>query len=172
MTMNNTVILPPEVVTALNGNQNKIAIVAQLLSKKGQFIVLNVKKPLKLLSKYQKANIIGWKYSTMQVRCGVKYEALTSVMEKRAETNKPVEPLQGREWVLFPYVLRSTSANPKILFRFYNIDNNFKPKVKYVIDNYEVRKEDLPNYCLASEYKEHETPPCFDLSIDAIESIK
>jgi hypothetical protein len=168
----NTIILPPEVVAALNNNQNKIAIVAQLLSKRGQISTIETRRPLKLLSKFKKLNTIGWKYSTMQVRSGVDYENTQYFKDKREDENSKPEAPIGREWLYFPYILRTTSDNPKLLFRFYTVNNNFKPKTKYVIDNHEVQKEDLPTYCLASEYQEREQLPCFDLSIDTIEAVK
>ena len=93
----NKIEIPQEIITALNGNQNRIAIVSKLLEKKGEFMTIRTRRPLSLLAKFKKEGKIGWKESVLQVRTGIKYENILAVKEERIKECKSPEPLQGRE---------------------------------------------------------------------------
>lgn len=146
-------------------------ILQTLLSKKGQFGSITYRRPLKLLKQFVNEGVKAEKLTTLNVRCGIDYSNLQSVIEKEQSGEIVCNgKLSGRTWILFPYLLQTIKDN-NLLFRFYTIEGQ-KAKSRYFIDGQEVTQEALPTYCLSSEYREKDFLPCFDLRVDYIMGVK
>lgn len=132
-------------------NQTEAALVTKILQKKGEFTRLVYERPLKFRAAFKEFD--GVKHTEMTVRIGVNYEALKSVQEKRADGSLPEKPgeLKGLEFVVFPSLLKNTKN--ELLLRVYLHPNCYK-KSTYYLNGVEVNKEDLREYCLASEFQE------------------
>jgi len=166
--------LPPysQLLAAQFGCVNQQDIIAKLLSKKGQFASISYRRPLKLLKQYVNEGMVGEKLVTLTCRCGIDYSNLQSTIEKVENGSISCDgKLIGREWVLFPYLLKSLSTG-KLLFRFYTVDNNNKADTRWFLDGQEIAQEALPTYCLKSEWGERDSLPCFDLPVENIISVK
>ena len=157
------ITLPDEILAAVNYNSNKINILNTLLAKKGQIVTVSGSRPLKFKKDY--LHFVGFKEKLFQARCGVSYDNLAS---REGMVN---QGLNGKRFLIYPYILKSSSN--KLLFRFYRINNSFKPTVKYIVQGNEVGVEELAQYCLASEYKEEDNQSTlFDYPIDSINLVK
>ncbi len=166
-------VLPPYSTLLANqfGCEDKLDILQKLLSKKGQFASISYRRPLKLLKQYVNEGMVGEKLVSLTVRCGIDYTNLQSTIEK-IENGEITgnNSLVGRNWVLFPYLLKSL-ATGKLLFRFYPVVNQ-KSISRWFLDGSEIAEEALPTYCLKSEWGERNPQPCFDLPIGSIISVK
>lgn len=164
--MSNIIHVPPEVNKYLS-DPNKAAILIYLMSRKGTIVTIDTVRPLKFLKEFK--NYCGEKRSTFQARVGLNYENQAATKEAREEGREMVG-LQGKKWLHYPYITRSLTNN-NLYFRFYSIHNSFIPQSKYFINGAEVPKKELEKYCLASEYKERESPQCFDFPLQGIEKV-
>ncbi len=166
-------VLPPYSVllAAQFGVVGQQEIIAKLLSKKGQFASISYRRPLKLLKQFVNEGKFGEKITVCQVRCGVDYSNLQSTIEKvESGQISGNHSLVSREWVLFPYLLKSLTTG-KLLFRFYPVSNS-KSNSRYFLDGAEIPEESVPTYCLKSEWGDKREQPCFDLPIESIISVK
>lgn len=148
-------------------------ILRKLLSVRGQIVTIDAERPLKMRKDYQHIN--GTKRTTFQARAGVVYDNLAKVMEKRMLGDLPAAnaDLVGRMWVLPPYVLCTTSTNPKMLFRFYVVDNAFKTRISYTLDGRDADISEIMEKCLSSEWKERDREEtCFDYPLDCITAVR
>ncbi len=165
--------LPPysALLAAQFGIVGQQEIIAKLLSKKGQFASISYRRPLKLLKTYVNEGRVGEKLVSLTVRCGVDYSNLQSTIEKvESGQISGNSSLVSREWVLFPYLLKSLTTG-KLLFRFYPVGNS-KVHTRYFLDGAEIPEESVPTYCLKSEWSGKDSQPCFDLPIESIISVK
>ncbi len=166
-------VLPPysALLAAQFGVVGQQEIISKLLSKRGQFASISYRRPLKLLKQFVNEGKFGEKITVCQVRCGIDYSNLQSTIGKVENGDiTGNHTLVGRTWVLFPYLLKSLTTG-KLLFRFYPVPNS-KSNQRYFLDGAEIPEEALPTYCLKSEYAARDNPPCFDLPIDSIISVK
>ena len=153
--------------------KSKIDILTELLNKRGQIATIKIRRPLKTRKEFSKIKII--KESIMQVRCGLNYDHLSKVCDDRYSGNLPSQN-QGLpanlKWLTFPFLLRNVKTN-KSYFRFYTVNNNFVPSIKYILDKEEVTKDDIKQFVLASEISEHKgDKTCFNIEVNKIVEVR
>jgi hypothetical protein len=95
------------------------------------------------------------------VRCGIAYDNRAIVIEGRENGDLPAENagLSGKEWVEFPFLLRSVKSG-ELSIRLTPNSFGIIPKVRYLTPDGEVTKEIAVAACLASEFpKTPKEPP-------------
>jgi hypothetical protein len=150
-------ILAPDVLTlGIPIEKQSEYIVTKVLQKKGEFTRVKYARPLKFRKEYQKEHS-GFKITTGTFRIGADYEHLKAVKEGRESGELPGESagLRGVTWIVPHYIMRG--KDDRILIRLYTVPNN-KRKIEYELNGRAVQKEDLVDFCLASEFSHHETP--------------
>jgi len=143
---------------------SQAALVTKILQKKGEFTRLVYERPLKFRAAFK--DFDGVKHTEMTVRIGISYEELKSVKEKRESGELPMEStgLKGVEFIVFPTLLKN--AQNELLLRVY-FHKNYHKKTAYYLNGVEVSKDDLREYCLASEFAEKEDG-CLNIKISKI----
>ena len=153
--------------------KSKIDILTELLNKKGQIATIKIRRPLKTRKEFSKIKII--KESVMQIRCGINYDNINKVKEARYIGDLPAqnEGLSSNLiWSIYPYLLKNTKTN-KSYFRFYTVNNNFVPSIKYILDKEEVTKDDIKQFVLASEISDHKgDKTCFNIEVNKIVEVR
>ena len=143
----------------------------KLLDSKGQIRTVTFKRPLKFKAEFK--NLSGYKLSTIQVRCGIKYDNLKAVKDQRETGALPSKNhgLNGKTWMIYPYVL--LSSQKKVLFRFYKVHSTVEPMVKYYIGEEEVTKDKVGSFCLSSEVRERDSGiDMFEAGIETVMDVK
>lgn len=145
--------------------------VLNLLTKKGQFVSLHTKRPMKV----RKGVVDNLeKDSTFVVRIGVDYDNIKAVQEKREsgelpEQNAGLKP--NFKWVHFPVLLQNEKSG-----EFYircSKGANTAPKTKYFKNGIEVKKDDIQALCLAVEFpKTERNNDVFDIKVSNIIELK
>lgn len=143
------------------------APVAKLVNLHGQFVVITMRRPLKV----KKGVPETIKESRFAVRIGVNYDNQKAVVEKRESGELPAENagLIGREWIVFPYILRSLKSG-KFQVRCTPIHNNPMAvrEVRYFRNGQEITKAQAEEGAYASEFAEREPTDAFDITVDNI----
>jgi hypothetical protein len=143
------------------------APVARLVNLHGQFATLTMRRPLKV----KKGVAETIKESRFTVRIGVNYDNQKAVQEKRESGDLPAENagLIGREWVVFPYILRSLKTG-KFQVRCTPIHNNPMAvrEVHFYRDGKEITRAEAEVGAYASEFAEREPTDAFDITVDNI----
>ena len=127
------------------------------LNKKGQFAKITFKRSMKVAAAHKLHTVekVVW---GMLVRCGIDYDNMKSVQDKREDGTLPVENqgLPWGEWEVFPHLIKHKGET---YFRFSvakNV-NNQTMVVKYLVDGQEATIDQAKELCIASEFKPKET---------------
>ena len=139
--------------------------VRMLLSLRGQYASIVTRRALKV--KKGAPEII--KESRMTVRLGVDYDNQQIVQDKRDDGRLPEDNqgLIGREWLIFPYLMRSVKSG-KYLLRVTPVRNGTSASSRFTVGDREVSREEAAQWAYAQEFAERETPDAFDLTVDNI----
>jgi hypothetical protein len=147
--------------------QNKM--LARFLSKTGQIVTVTTRRDMKVRAKFKHMKVE--KVSTYQCRAGVDYDNIKAVKEKRESGELPKENqgLKWGEWKVFPYVI---SHKDNLYLRFSTIKTNVKSKVTFLVDDKEVKKEDIQDKCLSSEFSSSDSRVVFNIKLNSLKEIK
>lgn len=143
--------------------------VHKLMGLKGQFATITTSRAIKV--KKGVAECI--KESRFTVRIGVNYDNQAAVIAKREDGDLPAENagLIGREWIVFPYVLRSIKSG-KFMVRCTPVHNeNAVREVKFFRNGAEITRAEAEVGAYASEFAEREPTDAFDITVDNITHI-
>jgi hypothetical protein len=141
--------------------------VEQLLGKTGQIVTIKTQRTMKV----RKGRAPIDKESTFQARCGVAYDNIKAVKEKREDGRLPEENqgLPWGTWKKFPYIIEHKGEE---YFRFSTIKTAFVPKVRYLRDGQEINAETAREDCLASEFSPKDELDVFNIKISSILEVK
>jgi len=147
-------------------------ILKKLLSRRGQFCRIIYSRPLKLRASLQGCGVEIIKQTEITVRCGLNYEHLNEIKEKRLTGELLPEScgLRGASWVIPHYVMKS-QANNNLLFRFYASDYNSCAFVNYFYDGITMKREEVEPLVLKGETDET-IKPVFNIKLDSIKVVK
>lgn len=142
------------------------AKVRALLTMTGQFVSITYGKECKM----RKGMPQVLKFSKMTLRCGVEYDNIGAVKEKRESGELPAENA-GLSWGryvpnLYPYIIEHKGS---LYFRFFTVPNSAKVSPMFVLNGKEITREEAERMCLASEFQERETTlETMTLKVDGI----
>ena len=142
-------------------------IMETLLTRKGQIATVTTRRPLKM----RKGAVAVEKVSTYQVRLGVNYDKIKSVIEKREDGELPSENagLPWGEWVTFPVLLKHNNI---LYVRCTTIESKMRVAPKYYRDGAEVAEEVVKPEALASEFADKGKLDIFNIRLDSIEELR
>lgn len=142
-------------------------ILDTLLSKTGSIVTVKTQRTMKV----RKGETPIIKESEFQARCGVTYDNMKAVQEKREDGRLPEENqgLPWGEWKQFPYLISHKGAD---YFRFSTIKTNFTPKTRYLRNGTEISAESAKIACLASEFSPKNELDVFNVKVDSIIGLK
>lgn len=143
--------------------------VHKLMGLHGQFATITTERAIKV--KKGVAECI--KRSRFTVRIGVNYDNQAAVIAKREDGTLPTENagLIGREWIVFPYVLRSLKSG-KFMVRCTPVHNaNAVKEAKFFRNGAEITRAEAEVGAYASEFAEREPTDAFDITVDNITHI-
>lgn len=148
-------------------NQTEAALVTKILQKKGEFTRLVYERPLKFRAAFKEFD--GVKHTELTCRIGIDYDSMKAVKEKRNDGRLPEQNagLSGLSWIVPEYLLVNSSN--ELLLRVYLHPNCYK-KSTYYLNGLEVSKEDLREYCLASEFQES-NKDCLNIYLSKISEL-
>ena len=128
-------------------------------------------KELKLLKKYEGENIKITKISKAIVRFGCQYDNLKNVINKRENGELPQDNqgLNGLEWLEYPIFLRGIKNNNTYLR--VNLIPDTIIETKYYLNGNEVTKDEILQYCLASNFSNNKQIDVFNVNIENIQEI-
>ena len=138
-----------------------------LLSRRGQIVTVNTERPMKV----RKGQEAITKTSEFQCRVGVNYDNIKTVIEGRANGDKPAENagLPWGEWALFPYVI---THKGEYYVRCTVLRNGFRKAAEYRRGDQLISKEEAQIACLASEFKDGDDNEVFNIKVSSIRSVK
>jgi hypothetical protein len=142
--------------------------ITELLNKKGQFVSLGTKRPLKV----KKGQTPIEKVSQFVARIGVEYDNMQSVKDKRESGELPEENagLPWGEWVKYPYLI---SHKNEFYIRCSTTKNGSqKAKTHYYREGLEISIDDAKSAALASEFREKDNLDVFTIKVSSIIEIK
>jgi hypothetical protein len=136
-----------------------------LLSLRGQFAAIRTRRPVKV----KKGGPTFVKESRMVVRLGVDYDHQKTVVEKREDGTLPAvnQGLIGREWLIFPYLMRSEKSG-KMLLRVTPVRTATSHRATFWLGDREVTRDEVKEWAYAAEFAERDTPDAFDITVDNI----
>lgn len=104
------------------------------------------------------------------VRCGITYDNIKTVQQKRLNGILPPQNagLQWGEWLLAPYFIKHQN---KIYLRCTESKNN-KIQVEYFLNGKKVDKSVIEPLCLKSAFTNHSELDVFTINIDNILAIR
>jgi len=140
-----------------------------LVAVHGQFVSIRTVRPIKV----RKGCAEILKDSRFTVRIGVNYDNQKAVVEKRENGDLPAENagLIGREWIVFPYILRSIKSG-KYMVRCSPVHNDAcKRSVEFTRNGKTITREEAAVDAYASEFAEREPTDAFDITVDNIVEI-
>jgi hypothetical protein len=147
------------------------AIVAYLSEHKGQHVPITWRREMKTRKgTTEKVE----KLTRAYVRAGIDYANLASVKEGIESGERgEVQPLPAwQEWAQFPFILRHKENGTEYVRLYPAKFDNLKPHVEYYVNGALVNEETVKPLCLASEFRERETPAeVFQVKADSILSI-
>lgn len=152
--------------------QTKTQILQTLFSKKGQFGNVLIERPMKVRKGY---NDIPVKKTRMSVRCGLDYDNMTTVKEKRETGELPSQNAglqNGMEWVAFPYLLKHKEKNKEYLRLYPNWAG--KTETTYYLNDKQVQLDEIREMLLASELPKKDDltkPDCISVSLDNVQEL-
>lgn len=137
--------------------------------QKGSFSSMVWEKELPLKKAFKGNNIVT-KRSYGVVRCGIVYDNINSVQEKRATGVLPAvnNGLVWGEWLIPNYFIKH---NGKIYLRCAESKAN-KIKTVYFLNGRPVEKSAVEPMCLASAFSKHDSLDVFTINIENIISIR
>ena len=127
-------------------------------------------KELKLLKKFEGQMKIT-KISKAIVRFGCEYDNLKNVINKRDNGELPEinQGLNGMEWIEYPLFLKGIK-NGNTYLRV-NLIPDTQIETHYYLNGNEVTKEEILQYCLASNFSNGQQIDVFNVNIENIQSI-
>ena len=144
------------------------AVVARLVTLKGQFVVLSTTRDVKV-----RKGIMGnyEKHSVFTCRIGVDYDNISVVKEKRETGELPSENagLPWGSWLIFPYII-AHKGNHYVRCTSVNGNPLCVPKVKYTRDGVDIPEEMVRQVALAQEFREDERD-VFTIKVESITHI-
>lgn len=116
------------------------------------------------------SNQIVTKRCTAVVRCGVTYDNIKAVQQKRLNGILPPQNdgLKWGEWLLAPYFIKHKD---KIYLRCAESKNN-EMKVEYFLNGKRVDRSVIEPFCLKSAFTDHSVLDVFTVNIDNIIAIR
>lgn len=151
--------------TVLN---DQSAILKSLLQNKGQFRTIVTRRLVKFKKEFKNEPPV-YKEVAQQVRCGVNYNNISNVSEARDNGDLPEKNagFKGKEWVIFPYLLKNDAGD--LFFRFYKVMSMANKKPKYFSGNKEISLDEIKGKVYASEIRERSNPAmAFEVNIKNI----
>lgn len=147
---------------------NLPSLISKALAKQGQFTGFLWNRPAKV----RKGCAVE---ITKEVRCvarvGVDHEHRAKVQAARESGELPSENqgLPWGQWLLFPYLI---THKGKLYLRIYPVEGR-RPHVIYRMNGQIVSKEEIKQFCLASEFSEvNEQIGCMTLSVEHLKQVK
>jgi hypothetical protein len=140
-----------------------------LVAVHGQFVSIRTVRAIKV----RKGCAEILKDSRFTVRIGVNYDNQAAVKEKRESGELPAENagLIGREWIVFPYIMRSVKSG-KYLVRCSPVHNDAcKRSVEFTRNGKTITKAEAEVDAYASEFYERDEVDAFDITVDNIVEI-
>lgn len=142
------------------------ANVLNLLTRKGQFVSIHTKRPMKM----KKGQPVVEKESQFVARIGVEFDNIKSVQEKRADGTYP-EKNQGLPWGkwVVPNVLIEHKGE------FYircTKGSNTPTKTKYLLGNTELDRDQVKPMTLSAEFSTHDDNEVFNIKVSSIIELK
>ena len=146
-------------------------IKAIALNKKGQFANVQYARACKTL---KGAPEIVKTTKAYNVRIGAQYDALQTTKEAKGvttteEAHAVNKGLNGMEWVVYPYILRSLKTGKEYIRL--ETAKNTRFETVYTVNGKEVVKADIEQYLQASEKKSGEKPTVMNIGIENITDI-
>ena len=152
-------------------DENKIINTAVM--KKGRFATVVYTKTCKTLKSC--TDIITKTTKAYNVRIGTEYDSMKAVQLAKGVANKEEahelnNGLKGKEYILYPVLLKATRSDKKYL----RIETNSNTKFisTYYLNGVEINKSDILDMLLASEKKSSgDMPPVIDITLDYITEV-
>lgn len=146
-------------------------IKAIALNKKGQFANIEYARPCKVK---KNAPSIEKMTKAYNVRIGAQYDALKTTHEAKGvttteEAHAVNNGLNGMEWVVYPYILKSVKSGKEYLRL--ETAKNTRFETVYTMNGKVVTKEEIEPYLLASEKSKGEIPTVMNIGIENITDI-
>jgi hypothetical protein len=144
-------------MSAKNVTGDARAIVTYLTEHKGQHVPIMWRRAMKT-RKDVKEKVE--KQTRAYVRAGIEYANLASVKEGIADgTRDEVGSLPvWQEWAAKPFILRHKENGTEYVRLYPATFDNLKPVVEYYVNGALVNPETVKPLCLASEFRERDTP--------------
>lgn len=146
-------------------------IKALALNKKGQFTNLTYARTCKVK---KNSPVIEKMTKAFNVRVGAQYDALKVVQNIKGtttteETHEKNNGLNGMEWVVYPYILKSIKSGKEYLRL--ETAKNTRFETVYTMDGRVVDKAEVEPYLLASEKSKGEMPIVMNIGLENITEI-
>jgi hypothetical protein len=130
--------------------------VQALLAMKGQFVSIVYGKECQMRKGINSPQV--YKFSTMTLRCGIEFDNIQAVQDKRISGELPSEN-QGLSWGryvpnLYPYIIEH---NSELYFRFFTVPGSKHISPTYVCDGKEITREEAMVVCTAKDFQVRET---------------
>lgn len=143
------------------------AMLDTLLSRKGQIVTMLTERDCKV----RKGRDPIRKRSEFQCRVGVNYDNIATVIQGRANGEKPAENqgLPWGEWALFPYII---THKGEYYFRCTTLNNAFRKAPIYTRNGQVISKEEAQLDCLASEFSDSDQGEVFNIKVSSLIEVK
>ena len=145
-------------------------ILEKFLSKRGQIAVIEFARPLKTRKEF--AHLCIEKNVTMAVRCGITYDNINNVIEKREAGDLPAvnQGLKWGKWVegLENYVIEHKGNE---YLRFATLPNGKNERI-FTLNGKQVTAEEIKPFCLASEFAEKDDMDVFNVKAENVKDIR
>lgn len=146
-------------------NAFQIEFVAKLFQQKGQFMRVVWARDLKTR---KGVTSTVRKIVVAVCRAGIEYDNRAIVQEKRAVGDLPAENqgLPWGNWLRYPYIIEHKGT---LYVRLYPSVGS-RAHAEYFLNGVSARREEIEPLCLASEFRDDDTPPdCFTVKLENIQ---
>lgn len=143
------------------------AMLDTLLSRKGQIVTMLTERDCRVRKNQEPVR----KRSEFQCRVGVNYDNIKTVIEGRANGEKPAENagLPWGEWALFPYVI---THKGEYYIRCTTLNNAYRKAPVYTRNGVEISKDEAKVACLASEFSDAEQGEVFNIKVSSLLEVR
>lgn len=143
------------------------AMLDTLLSRKGQIVTMLTERDCKVRKNQEPIR----KRSEFQCRVGVNYDNIKTVIEGRANGEKPAENqgLPWGEWALFPYII---THKGEYYFRCTTLNNAHRVAPIYTRNGQVISKDEAKVACLASEFSDAEQGEVFNIKVSSLLEVR